>query len=66
MGFTTTSEIDAKAQELLRTYRSYGWSEGAAEQSAAEYYGYQVAALHRRQIEAEECDEEPVAEAVMA
>jgi hypothetical protein len=47
--YTSKQEIEREAQALLRRYRAYGWSEGQAEQSAAEFYAYQMHLLKRRE-----------------
>ena len=49
MTYTTPEQVRNAAGAAYRTWRSYGWAEGAAEQAAGEFYAYQMAELHRRQ-----------------
>jgi len=49
MTYTTPEQVRNAAGAAYRTWRSYGWAEGAAEQAAGEFYAYQMAELHKRQ-----------------
>ena len=49
MTYTTPEQVRNAAGAAYRTWRSYGWAEGAAEQAAAEFYAYQMAELKKRQ-----------------
>ena len=47
--YTSGREVEQAAREYYERARAYGWSEGQAEQSAAEFYAYQMHLLKRRE-----------------
>ena len=49
--YTTKGDIERATLAVYRTWRAQGWSEGSAEQSAAEFYATQLTKLHLRKLE---------------
>jgi hypothetical protein len=49
--YYTKGEIERETLAVYLRARSYGWSDGAAEQSAAEFYATQLTRLHLRKLE---------------
>ena len=49
--YTTKGDIERATLAVYRTWRAQGWSEGSAEQSAAEFYAYQIVRLELRRLE---------------
>ena len=49
--FYTVGEIERETLAVYRRQRSYGWSDGAAEQAAAEFYATQLTRLQLRKLE---------------